>query len=531
MIPATPTPSNGISPGIPDRVAIAVNRWLGAHRAVFLTASSLFCLAVFAGYSHVRFIVADECLEVTIIRMPDLHTIWDALVSGMQLDPPVLDSGMHFLFRWFGDSLFLARVPSIVCFCMVCLCLAGIVWRYAPPVYAAAAFFIPFATNLRGTASLARPYAPLLGFSALALFCWDSIEAHPKRRGLWRAAFALSLAMALSSHFYGILLLLPLGLGELGKWIARKRLDWVTLACAAPALIAFGLWSPILRSGARLYMQHYAYKADFNTLYSFFGDMLISLPWACAILLLILVAAWAGAYRDAGGARPPLTAQQRTMLLVSAGFLLLPFCGYAGGALITGYFAPQYFLPAIFGLVLGIPLVLPWISLPREVVGLCLLASMAANGALVGARGLTGLVRKEQPYPSLTEIRRLIPDAAPDIVVSAPLHFLPLYEANRAYPENDLLYLFDRPKEVAAYGTDTPDVTSTILVGRTTARLAPFDAYVATHRHFFILYIGNAQLQQWQFPYLLKNLHARMWWLGAAGMFDVYQVDLPAVER
>ena len=518
-----------------DRVAVAWNKWLESHRGLFLSAASLFCLMVFAGYSHVRNIVADECLEVTIIRMKSLAKIWDALYAGMQLDPPVLDSGMHFLFRWFGDSLFLARLPSIVCFSMMCLCLAAIVWRYAPPIYAAAAFFVPFATTLRGTASLARPYAPLLGFSALALFCWDSIAAgDPKRRWLWRVAFTLSFAMALSAHFYGILLLLPLGLGELGKWIYRKRPGVATWACILLALIPYGLWSPILLSAARLYMKHYAYKADFSTLYGFFGDMAISLPWACAILLLALAAAWTGASgweRERAG-RTPLTAQHRIMLLVSAGFLLLPFCGYLGGVLVTGYFAPQYYMPAMFGLILGIPLVLPALSLPRELVGLCLFVAMAANGALVGARGVSGFLRKEQLYPSLAEIRKLIPDAHPDIVIAAPLHFLPLYEANKDYPENDFLYLFDRPKELAAYGTDTSDITSTILVGRTQARLAPFEPYIAAHHHFFMLYIGEGRgAQEWQFPYLLKNLHARLTWLGKTGMFDLYQVDLPAAGQ
>ncbi len=36
-------------------------------------------------------------------------------------------------------------------------------------------------------------------------------------------------------------------------------------------------------------------------------------------------------------------------------------------------------------------------------------------------------------------------------------------------------------------------------------------------------------IQEWQFKYLLNNLRARMLWLGKAGVFDVYQVDLPTL--
>jgi hypothetical protein len=53
-------------------------------------------------------------------------------------------------------------------------------------------------------------------------------------------------------------------------------------------------------------------------------------------------------------------------------------------------------------------------------------------------------------------------------------------------------------KEEAEYGIDTADVTSRLLVGRTPARPALFDPYVATHRHFFILSMEEVLgVQEW----------------------------------
>jgi hypothetical protein len=380
-------------------------------------------------------------------------------------------------------------------------------------------------------ASLARPYAPMLGFSALALLCWDNLQhADGRRQTRWRIAFALSLALALSTHFYGILILLPLGLGELAKWMMRKRLDWQTVACMALALIPYCLGCPILISAAHIFGRHFADKPEMQTLYDFFGNMIISLPWAGIGLLLLFAGALPAAARAVTPQPAPPTQQRRAMLAVTGGFLLLPICGYVGGVLVTGSFSPHYFVLAGLGLILALPLLLPAFGSSREVVGLCLFLAMAGHGLVVGARGVSGFLRAERPYPSLAAIRSLIPAPGPhpDIVVSAPMHFLPFYEATKSDPENDLLYLFDPRKELAEYGNDTADTASSIIAGRSPARLLPFDPYVATHRRFFILAMGEILgVQEWQFKYLLKKLDARLVWLGKIGNFDLYQVDLP----
>jgi hypothetical protein len=417
----------------------------------------------------------------------------------------------------------------------MCLCLARIVWRYAPPSYAAATFFMPFATALRGWGSLVRPYGAMLGFSALTLLCWDHLQDTDGRRQVrWRIAFLLSLAMTLSTHFYAILILLPLGMGEMAKWILRKRLDWPTILCFVLALVPFCLWSPVLIAATRKLLGHYGYEVKFQTLYDFFGNLVFSLPWA-GILLLLFAAAGLGAMRAESVPRPWISQAHRLMLVVCCGFLLLPFCGYLVGVLATGWFPDKYYMIAAFGLILGLPLLLPALTSRRVVVGLCVFLAMAGHGLLVGARGVSGFWKLERPYPSLAEIRRLIPDPHPDIVVSAPMHFGPFYESTKPDTQANLLYLFDAQKEVAYYGNDTSDTIAadhyerSIRLGHPSMTSAPFDAYVATHRHFFLLTMGEVLgIQEWQFKYLLDHLRARLLWLGKAGVFDVYQVDLPA---
>jgi hypothetical protein len=66
--------------------------------------------------------------------------------------------------------------------------------------------------------------------------CWDL--AHD-RRWRWPALIALPICLvaAIASHFYAVLVIAPLALGELARTMERRRVDWLLwVACLAPAL-------------------------------------------------------------------------------------------------------------------------------------------------------------------------------------------------------------------------------------------------------------------------------------------------------
>jgi len=434
---------------------------------------------------------------------------------------------MHYLFRIFGDHLLLARLPSIVTFCLMCLCLSLIVWRYAGAIYGAAAFFMPFATALRSWGSLSRPYAPLLGFSALALLCWGRLQ-DPELRHVrrWRVAFILSLAATFSTHFYSITILFPLALAELAKWRIRKRVDWPTLLCTAVAFIPYLIWSPVLVASARTFLPHPFHSPPIKSLYEFYGDMLFSLPWVGALLMMLLAGAYIGLSNLDGQPRKQINPTVRPLMVFCAGCLLLPVCGAVSEAMKMSLYGPRMSLISLFGLIVGLPLVID-LAGARKVAGLALFAAMAGNAAMVAAQGAIRLRGREAPYPVLAEFRNLIQEPHPDIVIPETNVFLPLVETNREDPENSLLYLFDTTKQLAIRGSDTPDVASRTIQGRSRARLLPFDSYVATHPRFYLALATDVKdIDAWQFKYLLNQMHATFRWLGSVEGWNVYSVDL-----
>jgi len=521
------------TPGVRDivtRSAHAVDLWLAANRRLYLAAACLVCLVANFGYAHFRVIASDECLHMIVFRQPDVRAIWNSLMAGVQSDPPVADTAMHYLFRLFGDRLLLARSPSVIAFCLMCLCLSSIVWRYAGAIYGAAAFFMPFATTLRSWGSLSRPYAPLLGFSALALLCWDRLQdpelQHVRR---WRLALILILAAAFSTHFFSITILFPLALAELAKWRIRKRLDWPTLLCVAVAFIPYLIWSPILVASARSFLPHPFPSPAFKTLYEFYGAMLFSLPWVGALLLMLLAGAFIGLSNDDSEPRKPIaaaTAGFRPLMVFCAGCLLLPVCGAVITAMKTSIYGERMSLISLFGLMVGLPLLLN-LAGARKIIGLALFAAMGGNAALVAAQGAMRRRGHEAAYPALAEFRRLIPEPHPDIVLPETNVFLPMVETNRNDPENSLVYLFDTGKQLAVRGSDTPDMASRIIQGRSRARIFPFDPYVATHPHFYLALATDVKdIDAWQFKYLLNQRHATFRWLGSVEGWSVYSVDL-----
>jgi hypothetical protein len=518
------------TPGVRDivtRSARALDLWLAANRRLYLSAACLVCLLANLGYAHFRVIIADECLQMIVFRQPGVRSVWNSLIAGVQVDPPVADTAMHYLFRFFGDHLLLARLPSVITFCLMCLCLSIIVWRYAGALYGAAAFFMPFATALRSWGSLSRPYAPLLGFSALALLCWDRLQDPELRRvTAWRIAFILSLAATFSTHFYSITIFFPLALAELAKWRTRKRIDWPTLFCIAAGFIPYLIWSPILVASTRTFLPHPFPSPAFKTLYEFYGDMLFTLPWVGALLLTLLAGAYSGLSNGESQHQKPIAPTVRPLMAFCAGCLLLPVCGAVITAMKLSLYGPRMSLISLFGLVVGLPLLID-LAGARKVIGLALFAAMAGNAALVAAQGAMRLRSREAPFPAVAQFRRLIPEPHPDIVLPETNVFLPMVETNRNDPENSLLYLFDTAKQLAIRGSDTPDVASRIIQGRSRGRILPFDSYVATHPHFDLALDTDVKdSDAWQFKYLLDQMHATFDWLGSVDGWNVYSVNL-----
>jgi hypothetical protein len=122
--------------------------------------------------------------------------------------------------------------------------------RLIPPVYAASALFLPWATMVAPFAAEARPYALVFCFASAALFFWGESLG---RGRLWPlAGLFLSLISVSTVHYYGFLAFAALIAGETVHAVTQRRVRWVVWVLVALACVPATLHWPLVRESMEL---------------------------------------------------------------------------------------------------------------------------------------------------------------------------------------------------------------------------------------------------------------------------------------
>ena len=208
---------------VENAVSNHVRLWLIAFSAVLFVGSGTF--AAGSPFS------ANESVTVVLSSLSGWSQIWWTLEQGTELNPPLYFLLAHTSQQIFGYGHLGARLPALLSVWMGSMALFAFVNRRTAPVYAFAAMLAPFAFFLTGNVStLARGYPLLFGFSALALLCWQvTAGSSGVKRKAALAGLALSLFAVEMSHYYGVLTILCIGLGELFRTGRSRRFDFPVL--------------------------------------------------------------------------------------------------------------------------------------------------------------------------------------------------------------------------------------------------------------------------------------------------------------
>jgi hypothetical protein len=138
------------------------------------------------------------------IAQLDYRGMWAVLSAKWDYNPPTYYQLVSISTVFLGVSPFSIRLPSIVGFWAMAVCLGLFVGRRCQITYAWVAGLLPLATDAFPYAWEARPYGLALGFTALALFCWQ-VAADGSASPLALVGVALGLGGATASHYYAVL--------------------------------------------------------------------------------------------------------------------------------------------------------------------------------------------------------------------------------------------------------------------------------------------------------------------------------------
>ncbi len=465
----------------------------------------LFAAIYFAGFCLIASKAAisnDELFTLYISRLPRFRDIWAALATGAEQTPPLFYAISRADIKLFGTSGLALRLPEVLAFAALCLCVFHIVARRTSAVYGFLGMLFLFMTTAFNYAFEARAYALVLCFSALGLLCWIW-ATDGRHRTLALAGLFLSLAAAISSHYYAVLSLFPIGLGEVARSFRRKHVDggvWLALVLALSPLLAF---LPLIES-ARKFAPHFWGKPHWSTIVYFYDYFLLT-PSAVPLLAILMVAvAWSVFHRrgDNSDETKVLNCVSTHEMAAVLGFLLVPAVGIVLAKTAVGAFSDRYALPAVIGLCIagawGLYSLLEGRQAAAVGLGLLLCAFLAVKEAQTWGRVAAYRGVQASTYSFLeTHATDDLP-----IVISGPMDFAELTYAPPRDLAGRLTYLADPRLAYQYAGTDDAEKGLVEMKQWAGLNVQPFHTFVASGRPCYIYVENFPDQHKWVIPEL-----------------------------
>jgi hypothetical protein len=194
----------------------------------------------------------------------------------------------------------------------------------------------------------ARPYGLLFGFCGLALYCWQA-ATQGRLRVLSLTGLALSLAGAVSCHYYGIVAFGPLIVGEVLRSVRSRRLDFGVWIAFGVGLIPLAIFIPLIKGAASLSANFWA-KPHWVALIEFYRKLVDLSPVRFLVVAMILIGIYSFARSSSrAGTTGPVNSIPIHEIAAAVGFALFPLGVMILGKTITNAFVDRYALPAVIG--------------------------------------------------------------------------------------------------------------------------------------------------------------------------------------
>ena len=353
----------------------------------FLTLTVVVSLIV----SHYHFIGGDDLLELWSDRVPKIGELLHIQrISPLVLDPFFYHGLIFTGIRFFGVSPRVLELPSLLGFLVMQVCLFCFVRRIASERAAVIALAVPAISGAFMYTIQIRPYGVLLGLFGLAMLSWQTAVRREEDRTGALVLLAVSIACAVNTQYYGVLLLLPLCAAEVVRVWQRRRVDVPVLISLSAGTAGIIFLLPFLK-GATEFRSHYKagnvpYRAITQT-YNYFVlgreafSVQVNHVLALLLGLLSVLVLWS-CLRQLRDKRLQLPAAEFAFLLMLAA---LPFFGFLMGHFVTHAFEPRYVLGAVIGISALVALALePIFHIPSVTVGRVTVAAFFVGFAAVG---------------------------------------------------------------------------------------------------------------------------------------------------
>jgi len=330
-------------------------RWLllSMPASAFLALTAVISLL----WSHYKLLWLDEIFEIWTDSCPTIGQVFKVQYSyPISLDPPAYHAIAHAVIAVFGAGPFSIRVPSLVGYLTLQICLFIFVRRIAGERAAFLALILPSFTTAVYFSIEGRPYGMMLGLLGLAMVSWQTATRRQVKRTTALVGLAVTLAMILNTHYSGILLLAPFFIAELFRTFQRRKPDLPVIFSMCVGAAGVGFMIPFTKAAGefRVGIEHPYSPEIILRMYLWLlikqivshGIQALSLVLIALTLVIVCVGLWAFARQWRKGELALPDAEAIFLITLAA----LPFFCFLLMAFVTRFVSERYGLSAIVGM-------------------------------------------------------------------------------------------------------------------------------------------------------------------------------------
>ncbi len=448
----------------------------------------------------------DELYTYYIARLPTMSDVWGALMSGGEQLPPFFYIITRASIALFGVNSLAFRLPEMLGFWVMCLCLFIFVGRRTSTFYGLLAAVFPLVTSSYYYSYEARPYGLMLGFSALALLCWQSATMN-RWRPLSIIFLGMSLAGALSVHYYGVFVILPLALGEVVRTLTRRKIDAPVWAMFVLAVVPLFWHLPLIRQ-ARANSGVFWAQPQWMNIPDFYFEMLylVVLPLTCLIF-------FAGIYQNSRQDIEPIQDDKSISdishlfpeIIVAVGFIMLPIFGVITAKFVTGAFTSRYAICAIIGFSILISLAATRIYNNNRLIVAVLMICFFGWFGILTFKEYWKPGEDWGAYPE-SKIQLIKLSGEPDLPIVAAETYTFIELEHYAPPEisSRVVYLADPQISLQRIGSNSIELgTLSLFKPWFQLNVTDYKPYIASRPRFLLC--GNPQSFSWIVPQLEQD--------------------------
>jgi hypothetical protein len=361
------------------------------------------------------------------------------------------------------------------------ICLFFFVAKRSNAAFGTVAMLLPLLTMARTYAVEAKPYGSLMGWTGVALICWRYAKPGNRYHGWALAGLGIALACVTSSHFFGVVVGLPLLAGEAVRYWERRRVDWALAGVMSLNYWPLVFFVPILKAGGAVHGVHpWQRPLTLGSIPTSF-DLLLA-EAAAPIFVCVLIAAAFRMWRPADGAVkvPP------DELAAAGALALLPVAAFPGLRVLGVRVMEEKYLIAM---VMGVAILFAW--------SLCVLAgrSVVLGTVLAGVVlvwGCRDFVRDlHWAQDERFQVVNFAPPAAVDSLGPVPIvidsaRFATLERYAAPAIAERIYYVIDPEARLKYTGTDAPDRSFLLNPGFFGRHVEPVKSFEAGHREFLL---------------------------------------------